>query len=49
MNAATGWLTSADIVPTQATGPCGMAVTNTASLVEALLRGNFYAVGDWAA
>ncbi len=33
------------LFPTHPAGPCGMAVTNTASLLEAVLRGNVYVVG----
>lgn len=41
-----GELTSLDLFPTQATGPCGMAINNIASLVEATARGNLYVVGE---
>ncbi len=47
LNPEGGSLTSADLVPTQAAGPCGMPVTNIASLLEASLRGNLYAETEW--
>ena len=37
-----GQLSSADIVPIDGQGACGMAVNNVASLLEALLRGHIY-------
>jgi hypothetical protein len=47
LNAETGSLTNADVVPTQVGGACGMAVTNVASLLEASLRGNLYVAARW--
>jgi len=46
--ASEGVLTLADIVPVDAASPCGMAINNHASLLEALARGNLYAVVELA-
>ena len=46
LNPEGGVLTSADLVPTQNSGPCGMTITNIASLLEASLRGNVYSVTE---
>ncbi len=40
--AGEGTLSNAEIVPVYESGGCGMAIDNTASLLEALLRGNLY-------
>jgi hypothetical protein len=37
-----GVLTQTDVLPVADAGPCGMAVNGTASLLEALARGNLY-------
>ena len=39
-----GMLSNIDIIPTTASGPCGMTINNNASLLESVLRGNLYVV-----
>lgn len=45
---AGGMLHNANVMPTDATGPCGMRISNIASVYEAMLRGNVYLLATTA-